>query len=300
MLNLNVLNVLPPELRAEAIENMGRVLEKGGKGLVTTRGKDVMSALAGGRPGPEPTSVITSWDTYQKGFTAQELEDELKRILGTGFDVSKLNLGPAGAKIQKKAEGGIMEPSTNQLANTWEGYAKSAELLKELATKYYQGLGQDVRNLDWNAIRDIPSNIGADILGFTGDVAKAAFPYGTGVYAKGIENRPSAFGSERIKEGMKDVGITSGKEYPFIEGTMELLPGTTIKAIKGIPTAAKAIAKEGARQIETGTGILGKGTIDPRMNIVKDPGGMLVGGEDRKSTRLNSSHTDISRMPSSA
>ena len=28
--------------------------------------------------------------------------------------------------------------------------------------------------------------------------------------------------------------------------------------------------------------------------------GSLVGSQDRKSTRLNSSHTDISRMPSSA
>ena len=32
----------------------------------------------------------------------------------------------------------------------------------------------------------------------------------------------------------------------------------------------------------------------------KITGGAIAGGEDRKSTRLNSSHTDISRMPSSA
>ena len=36
--------------------------------------------------------------------------------------------------------------------------------------------------------------------------------------------------------------------------------------------------------------------LDPSMLIVKD--GDIFG--DRKSTRLNSSHTDISRMPSSA
>jgi hypothetical protein len=224
-------------------------------------------------------SVITSWDTYQKGFTGQELEDELKRILGTGFDVNKLNLGPAGAKIQKKAEGGIMEPATNQLAKTFEGYSKSANLLKELATKYYQGLGEDVSNLDWNAIRDIPSNIGADLLGAAGDISKAAFPYGTGVYAKGIEDQPSALGSRRIKEGLKDVGVTSGKEYPFIEGTAEVFPGTTIKAVKSIPTFGKALAKEVGRQIETGEGIVGRNVINPRHNIIKDPGGMLVGGE---------------------
>jgi hypothetical protein len=279
LLNLNVLNVLPPELRAEAIENMGRVLEKGGQGLVTTRGKDVMSGLAGGRPGPEPMSVITSWDTYQKGFTGQELEDELKRILGTGFDVNKLNLGPAGAKIQKKAEGGIMEPATNQLAKTFEGYSKSANLLKELATKYYQGLGEDVSNIDMNAIRDIPGNVGAFFAGLPADTAHTLFPYGTGVYAKGIENVDPAFGEKKIKEGLKESGITTGKEYPYLEGTIELFPGTTIKAVKSIPTFGKALAKEVGRQIETGEGIVGRSVINPRHNIIKDPGGMVFGGE---------------------
>lgn len=309
LLNLNVLNVLPPELRAEAIENMGRVLEKGGKGLVTTRGRDVMNALAGGRPGPEPMSVITSWDTYQKGFTGQELEDELRRILGKGFDVDKINLGPAGAKIQKKAEGGIMEPASNQLASTFEGYAKSAKLLKELATKYYQGIGEDVKNLDWNAIRDIPSNIGADILGLPGDLAKAAFPYGTGVYAKGIEDQPSKLGSQRIKEGMKNVGITSGKEYPFIEGTAEVFPGTTLKAVKGASNVAKSIGRtaleQGAKNIAEGRLVPGL-IVNPRMNIIKDPGGMVVGGEKvldtellnmKKNEALNVDMTNANTLP---
>mgnify|MGYP003343809796 CR=1 FL=1 len=34
--------------------------------------------------------------------------------------------------------------------------------------------------------------------------------------------------------------------------------------------------------------------------VAKDPGSLGVVLGDRKSTRLNSSHTDISRMPSSA
>ena len=58
------------------------------------------------------------------------------------------------------------------------------------------------------------------------------------------------------------------------------------RSVKSIPQVAKAIAKEGARQIETGTGILGKGTIDPRMNIIKDQGGMLIGGEKTLDEQL--------------
>lgn len=107
--NLNVLNVMPREARDELVQHIGRTMEPGGLGILTTRGADVMKAQ--GRPGPEEMSMITSRDTYQKGFTKQELEDYLRYILGEKFDVNKLNLGPAGAVIQKKAEGGeVFDP----------------------------------------------------------------------------------------------------------------------------------------------------------------------------------------------
>ena len=98
--NLNVLNVVPRETRDEIVKDIGRVIQPGGTGIITTRGKDVMTAQ--GRPGPEPMSMITSRDTYQKGFTKQELEDYLKYMLGSGFDINKLNLGPAGILLRKK------------------------------------------------------------------------------------------------------------------------------------------------------------------------------------------------------
>lgn len=107
--NLNVMNVMPREARDELVQNMGRTMEPGGLGILTTRGADVMKAQ--GRPGPEPMSIITSRDTYQKGFTKQELEDYLRYMLGDKFDVNKINLGPAGAIIQKKAEGGSTTPA---------------------------------------------------------------------------------------------------------------------------------------------------------------------------------------------
>jgi hypothetical protein len=98
--NLNVLNVVPRESRDEIVQHIGRVMEPGGLGVLTTRGADVMKAQ--GRPGPEPMSMITSRDTYQKGFTKQELEDYLRYMLGKGYDINKLNLGPAGVMIKKK------------------------------------------------------------------------------------------------------------------------------------------------------------------------------------------------------
>ena len=98
--NLNVLNVVPREARDEIAQHIGRVMEPGGLGVLTTRGADVMKAQ--GRPGPEPMSMITSRDTYQKGFTKQELEDYMRYMLGDKFDINKFNLGPAGVMIKKK------------------------------------------------------------------------------------------------------------------------------------------------------------------------------------------------------
>ena len=95
-----MLNVVPRESRDEIVQHIGRVMEPGGLGVLTTRGADVMKAQ--GRPGPEPMSMITSRDTYQKGFTKQELEDYLRYMLGKGYDINKLNLGPAGVMIKKK------------------------------------------------------------------------------------------------------------------------------------------------------------------------------------------------------
>jgi SAM-dependent methyltransferase len=97
--NFNVLNVVPREVRDDLVSNIGRVIAPGGKGLITTRGRDVMSAQ--GTPGPEPMSLITSRDTYQKGFTQPELQDYLRYILGSDFEISPLRLGPAGAQIRR-------------------------------------------------------------------------------------------------------------------------------------------------------------------------------------------------------
>jgi len=97
--NFNVLNVVPREVRDDIVEDIGRVIAPGGRGLITTRGRDVLTAK--GVPGPEPMSLITSRDTYQKGFRQQELQDYLRYILGSNFEVRPQRLGPAGAEITR-------------------------------------------------------------------------------------------------------------------------------------------------------------------------------------------------------
>jgi hypothetical protein len=103
--NFNVLNVVPRKMRDEIVLDIGRVLEDGGVALITTRGRDVMTAK--GTPGPEPMSQVTSIGTYQKGFTQTELQEYITQTLGAGFEVTPLKLGPAGVKVKKVSSAGL-------------------------------------------------------------------------------------------------------------------------------------------------------------------------------------------------
>ena len=108
--NLNVLNVVPRDVRDTIVQDIGRILEPNGRAVITTRGRDVMAAK--GKAGPEPMSIITSSDTYQKGFTQPELRSYITDTLGDGFAVTNNKLGAAGVTVHKLPtqnfnEGGI-------------------------------------------------------------------------------------------------------------------------------------------------------------------------------------------------
>jgi hypothetical protein len=144
LVNLNMLNVVPRDVRDAAVENIGRVMRPGGMGLVTTRGKDVMKAS--GELGPEPNSMITSIGTYQKGFTPEELREYLQYILGNKYDIGRLNLGPAGAVVRKKGmkEGGEVHMAGGGNKSLGEMVdelpAKASDKIIELALQAYGGL----------------------------------------------------------------------------------------------------------------------------------------------------------------
>jgi SAM-dependent methyltransferase len=103
IVNLNVLNVVPNvgehRIRDAIVKNIGRVLAPGGVAIITTRGRDVLTIK--GTPGEEPMSMVSSIGTYQKGFTQVELRDYVSSVLGDGFEVKSVKLGPAGVMIKK-------------------------------------------------------------------------------------------------------------------------------------------------------------------------------------------------------
>lgn len=126
IVNLNVLNVVPNlekhRIRDEIVRNIGRVLAPGGIAIITTRGRDVLTIK--GTPGEEPMSMVSTIGTYQKGFTQKELREYVASVLGNGFEVKSIKLGPAGVMIKKleflskdinESQQGVAEGTLNEI-----------------------------------------------------------------------------------------------------------------------------------------------------------------------------------------
>jgi hypothetical protein len=274
LLNLNVLNVLDPEMRAHTVKEIGRVMQpEGGTGLITTRGRDVMNTI-GGREGPEPMSIITSRDTYQKGFEPNELREYIKYILGGDFEYEPLNLGPAGVKIKKKADGGsIDEPEVLKEIPRGKISGKIADILKPAS----EFLGK------YEVLPQVPLLGGTSVAELTG--------------VEGIQTL-----ADDISRGYRPIrNLERGKLQtsffdPRLVDAVDL--GTT--ALGGVGLAknlGKTAIKEGMKQIETGTGMLGRNVMNPRMNVIKDQGGMLVGGEKALDDELIAMKRNESAYP---
>ena len=102
--SLNVLNVVPREVRDDIVKDIGRILKPKGEAIIGVRGHiDVFGnkkSPAIGIRGSEPHSIKLSGGTYQKGFERLELLDYIKEILGDTFTV---NLLPSSYNITKAA-----------------------------------------------------------------------------------------------------------------------------------------------------------------------------------------------------
>lgn len=91
VISTNVLNVLPPDIRSEAVLNIGKSLKKGGKALIQTW--DVNAAKAGMKSKKatpvrtEENAFTTSTGSYQKGFSKPELKSYVESVLGDLYTV---------------------------------------------------------------------------------------------------------------------------------------------------------------------------------------------------------------------
>ena len=93
--SLNVLNVVPREVRDTLVQDIGRVLEPGGTAIVQARDNAQIKSIKNFVDGDEPGSKVVlkpsgEVDTYQKGFSNKELLEYVQEILGDGFEVKPL------------------------------------------------------------------------------------------------------------------------------------------------------------------------------------------------------------------
>jgi hypothetical protein len=92
IISTNVINVLPPSLREEAVFNIGNALKVGGKALIQTwdagAAKAGMASKKATIVKEEPLAFTTSTGSYQKGFTKEELSKYVTDVLGDSFEVS--------------------------------------------------------------------------------------------------------------------------------------------------------------------------------------------------------------------
>ena len=103
VVNLNVLNVVPPEIREQIVQDIARVLKPGGQAVIgTRRWKGDVANTKNFKPTGEENAIITGRETYQKGIEPAELIEYLQEILGDGFKVERINnIAASGAVITK-------------------------------------------------------------------------------------------------------------------------------------------------------------------------------------------------------
>jgi len=106
---LNVLNVLPPNIRDRVVKHIGKLLKTGGMAVIGVRGyRDDIDRTKNFEPGDEPGSVWIlrpGGRIYQKGFDGNELIEYVVSILGPGFDAKKVpNLTKTAVMITKTSK----------------------------------------------------------------------------------------------------------------------------------------------------------------------------------------------------
>jgi hypothetical protein len=280
--NFSVLNAVTPEVRDSIVENIGRVMDRGGVGLITARSPSAVMSTKG-KLVDEPNAMITQKGTYQKGFDTDELREYIKYILGSDFEYEPLKgLSGTSVKVKKKADGGTITTPEIEVKPEYE-------TLKEIPRGKISGKIADILKPaseflgKYEVLPQIPLLGGTSVAELTG--------------VEGIQTL-----ADDISRGYRPIrNLERGKLQtsffdPRLVDAVDL--GTT--ALGGVGLAknlGKTAIREGMKQIETGTGMLGRNVMNPRMNVIKDQGGMLVGGEKALDDELIAMKRNESAYP---
>ena len=112
VINLNVLNVVPRNIRDAIVKNIGDTLNPGGVAAIGVRGweGDIAKTKNFEPAGEEKAIYVIKQGArvFQKGFSQTELVDYLQGVLGSEFQVKKLpGIGNVGALITRSTVSGV-------------------------------------------------------------------------------------------------------------------------------------------------------------------------------------------------
>jgi hypothetical protein len=100
VLNMNVLNVLPPQERDQAVLTIGKALKPGGSAIINVRPTTDVNSAKNKTKSEDGWIIGTGSErTFQKGFTQKELQEYITDTLGEGFIIESVK-GLTGPSVK--------------------------------------------------------------------------------------------------------------------------------------------------------------------------------------------------------
>jgi hypothetical protein len=256
---------------------------------------------------PAPQGIVLK--NFTKDFTERTGRLPTYYDLTRGYSPSEKITDEMLERMYKEgyAEGGTVADDAEEYGEQLKEQRKTlgSDILKSGAKGITEGVGNILRSAKETLSR----------AGTLGDIAKipvdpllGKMQYEAVTGKKFPELKPiSLLPEQSITESPVDAKIlpftTEGQQFAG-EVLGDPLSYSVSGAGRGIKKIGKFVGKGLAEQVQTGRGIIGRNVINPRANIIKDQGGMLVGGErdldevllDMKKTE-NENPTGLYQMP---
>ena len=146
----NVLNVVRNDQgqRDKVVQDIGRILKVDGRAIIQARDVSAVMGAKTARPGPEENSVIAKSEgreTFQKGFSSDDLQQYVSQVLGLGFTVSKVpsNRAISGSAVlvhkDPKVMGAIKKKNSEILLSRKPKELQQGIVKDERGNLFYKG-----------------------------------------------------------------------------------------------------------------------------------------------------------------
>ena len=160
VVSASVLNVVPPDVRNNIVQDIGRVLKKDGEAIITARAVSDVSKAKNKTTfeGEENAFIIGDKETgtYQKGFTQSELELYIKSQLGDDFEVVAAPKTKDGQKINGAA---VLVRKLKSTAEPTPAPARSPEQLEQAGRQFLEKEGLVLEDFIIDPITNQPSPV---------------------------------------------------------------------------------------------------------------------------------------------